>query len=127
MPHVTYDYTVPRALSPAVQTVPPSIKMPLYLHLPEPSQNYQDAVSSISQDFNASWASVTEMTDDTEEEPGGMSFNSQNFFLNTSTPQGKEWDWKHEAQEENLSFQFQQLYETNEDEEVTADKEADLG
>uniref|UniRef100_A0A670Y762 PLAC domain-containing protein n=1 Tax=Pseudonaja textilis TaxID=8673 RepID=A0A670Y762_PSETE len=128
MPHVTYDYTVPRALSPVVQTVPPSIKMPLYLHLPEPSQNYQDAVSSISQDFNASWVSVTEMTDETEEEPGGMSFNSQNFFTNNSTPQGKEWGWKHGAQEENLSFQFQQLYHTREtSEDLTADKEADLG
>ncbi|XP_029139035.1 ADAMTS-like protein 2 [Protobothrops mucrosquamatus] len=129
MPHVTYDYTVPRALSAAVQTVPPSIKMPLYLHLPEPSQNYQDAVSSISQDFNASWVSVTEMTDDTEEEHGGMSFNSRNLFPSNSTPQGKEWGWKHGPQEDNLNFQFHQLYhtsETSEDEEVTAEKEADL-
>lgn len=130
MPHVTYDYTVPRALSAAVQTVPPSIKMPLYLHLPEPSQNYQDAVSSISQDFNASWVSVTEMTGDTEEERGGMSFNSRNLFPSNSTPQGKEWGWKHGPQEDNLNFQFHQLYhtsETSEDEEVTAEKEADLG
>ncbi|XP_015284634.1 PREDICTED: ADAMTS-like protein 2 [Gekko japonicus] len=58
MPYVTYDYTVPRTRSPALQTVPPAIKMPLYLRLPEPSHNHQDAIPSISQDFNATWISL---------------------------------------------------------------------
>nr|XP_028588227.1 ADAMTS-like protein 2 isoform X1 [Podarcis muralis] len=129
VPHVTYDYTVPRALSPALQTVSPAIKMPtLYLHLPEPSHNRQDAVPPISQDFNATWLSLA--PDDVGEpfprgeEHGGVAFKSQGFFPFNSTAQGKDWGWKHGAEDEKFGFQVQRVYHTNgagDDEKIETD------
>nr|XP_056700675.1 ADAMTS-like protein 2 [Euleptes europaea] len=132
MPHVTYDYTVPRTLSPALQTIPPVIKMPLYLRLPDPSHN-QDAVPSISQDFNATWIPLA--PDDLGErfsqgeERGGMAFGSQNLFPSNSTTPGWDWGWKHGDEGESFSFQVQRLYHTNgadEAEEVGVGRETDL-
>ncbi|XP_062973184.1 ADAMTS-like protein 2 [Elgaria multicarinata webbii] len=131
MPHVTYDYTVPRALSTALHTVPPAVKRPLYLHLPEPSHNRQDVMPSISQDFNATWISLApEDIGDRfpqEKEHGGMAFNSQNYFLGNSSAQRK--GWKHEAEEERFHFHVRRVYHTNgagEGEEVAVGGETDM-
>uniref|UniRef100_A0A8D2JEU5 PLAC domain-containing protein n=1 Tax=Varanus komodoensis TaxID=61221 RepID=A0A8D2JEU5_VARKO len=58
MPHVTYDYTVPRMLSPALQTASPASQVPLYLHLREPSHGRQKAMPSVAQGLNATWDSL---------------------------------------------------------------------
>ncbi|XP_019386472.1 PREDICTED: ADAMTS-like protein 2 isoform X1 [Crocodylus porosus] len=87
MPHITYDYTVPRKPSPAFQTASPTIEAPPYLHPPESSQKDQvlmPADSRAAQDFNATWISLS--SDDArdqlqpQEEPEDMSFSSQAFF-----------------------------------------------
>ncbi|XP_066482093.1 ADAMTS-like protein 2 [Tiliqua scincoides] len=131
IPHVTFDYTVARSLLPVLQTVPPAIKIPLYLHLPEPSNNHQDAIPSISQDFNATWISLA--PDDIEEsfpegeEHGDVALNSQNFFPRNSTAQGRDWGWKHRAEEERFEFPVQRVFHANgasEDEERS--RETDL-
>ncbi|XP_072854273.2 ADAMTS-like protein 2 isoform X2 [Pogona vitticeps] len=130
MTHVSYDYTVPRALFPALQTVSPAIKMPLSLHLPESSHSHQDEIQSISEDFNATWISlkpddIQEQGEDNE----GMTFNSQNYFPSNSTDKGSDWSWKHGAEEGRFGFQVQQVYHTNragEEEEMAISKETDL-
>lgn len=132
MPHVTYDYTVPRSLSTALQTVAPAFKISLYLHLPEPGHNHQGAIPSVSQDFNATWISlapegIKERFPEGEGR-GEMALNSQNVFPSNSTAQGRDWDWKHKAEEKRFQFQVQQIYHANgasEDEE--RDRETDLG
>ncbi|XP_042320291.1 uncharacterized protein LOC121929034 [Sceloporus undulatus] len=133
VPHVTYDYTVPRTLSPALQTVSPIFKMSLHLHLPEPSHNHQEAVAPIPVDFNATWISLAPEGIGERfsqgEEHGGMGFKSQNFFPSNSSAQARDWDWKHRAEEERFGFQVRQVYHTNgagEDEEVAASRETEL-
>ncbi|XP_054836309.1 ADAMTS-like protein 2 [Eublepharis macularius] len=133
MPHITYDYTVPRTLSPTLQTIPPAIKRPLYLHLSESGHNHQEAIPSISQDFNATWISLA--SDDLGErfpqgeEHGGMAFSRQNFFPSNSTTPGSDWGWKHGEEGESFNFQVERLYHTNgadEAEEVVGGRETDL-
>ncbi|XP_060630427.2 ADAMTS-like protein 2 isoform X1 [Anolis sagrei] len=133
VPHVTYDYTVPRTLSPALQTVSPVIKMPIHLHLPGSSHNRQDAIPPISEDFNDTWISLA--PDDIGEgftqgeDHGGMVFKNQNFSPSNTSVQGKEWDWKHRAEEERFGFQVRQVYHTNgagDDEELATSRDTNL-
>lgn len=131
MSHVSYDYTVPRALSPVLQAVSPAIKMPHSLHLLQSRHSHQDAIQSNSEDFNATWISLS--PDDIREQGGnngGVAFSSQNYFPSNSTAQDKDWSWKHRAEEEKFGFQVRQVYHTNgagEEEEMAVSKETDLG
>lgn len=138
MPHITYDYTVPRTPSPALRTAPPTIDAPLYLHPPESSQKDQvlmPADSRATQDFNSTWISLP--SDDArdqlqpQEEPEDLSFSSQAFFQSNFTAQTRDWGWEQGKKEEDkFGFQIRQDCLANrvgEEEEVAVGGKTDLG
>ncbi|XP_010016310.1 PREDICTED: ADAMTS-like protein 2, partial [Nestor notabilis] len=97
MPHITYDYTVPRI--PPLQTAAPDTDRPLYHHLPETSQNYPiPANSRAAQDFNATWLTLS--PDDTSEQlplrerHEDLGFGHPHFFHTNSTSQARNWGWE---------------------------------
>uniref|UniRef100_A0A8B9QB90 PLAC domain-containing protein n=1 Tax=Apteryx owenii TaxID=8824 RepID=A0A8B9QB90_APTOW len=114
MPHITYDYTVPR--TPALHTAAPTVDAPLYHHLPETSQNQPIPASSrAAQDFNATWLSLS--PDDTSEQlPLGeghedLGFSHQDFFQTNSTSQPQDWGWEQGGEKkEKYDFQIRQVY-----------------
>ncbi|NXY48569.1 ATL2 protein, partial [Ceuthmochares aereus] len=133
MPHVTYDYTVPR--TPLLRTAAPAVDRPLYHHLPETSQNYPiPANSRAAQDFNATWLSLP--PDDTNEQlplrerSEDLGFSRFPFFQTNSTSHAQDWGW--EQGEEKYDFQMRQVYRTNtgeeeEDEAAATGGETELG
>ncbi|NXD15270.1 ATL2 protein, partial [Nothocercus nigrocapillus] len=114
MPHITYDYTVPRP--PALRTAAPAVDAPLYHHLPETIQNQPiPAKSRASQDLNTTWLSLS--PDDTSEQlPLGeghedLGFSRQDFFQTNSTSQPLDWNWEQGGEkEEKYDFQIRQVY-----------------
>ncbi|KFO75210.1 ADAMTS-like 2, partial [Cuculus canorus] len=131
MPHITYDYTVPR--TPLLRTAAPAVDRPLYHHLPETSQNHPiPANSRAAQDFNATWLSLS--PDDTNEQlplregHEDLSFSHLPFFQTNSTSPTQDWGW--EQGEEKYDFQMRQVYHANtgeEDEAAATGGEAELG
>ncbi|NXW99775.1 ATL2 protein, partial [Larus smithsonianus] len=120
MPHITYDYTVPR--TPPLQTAAPAVDRPLYHHLPETSQNHPiPANSRAAQDFNATWLSLS--PDDTGEQlPLGerhedLGFGHTHFFQTNSTSQTRDWGWEQGEEKEKYDFQIRQVYHANTGEE----------
>ncbi|KFP21308.1 ADAMTS-like 2, partial [Egretta garzetta] len=135
MPHITYDYTVPRI--PPLQTAAPAVDRPLYHHLPETSQSHPiPANSRADQDFNATWLSLS--PDDTSEQlplregHEDLGFSHPRFFQTNSTSQTQDWGWE-QGEEKKYDFQIRQVYHTNtageeEEEEATATgRETELG
>ncbi|XP_074689305.1 ADAMTS-like protein 2 [Strix aluco] len=119
MPHITYDYTVPR--TPPLQTAAPAVDRPLYHHLPETGQNHPiPANSRAAQDFNATWLSL--LPDDTSEQlplregHEDLGFGHPQFFQTNSTSQTRDWGWE-QGEEKKYDFQIRQVYHANTGEE----------
>ncbi|NXB08361.1 ATL2 protein, partial [Cnemophilus loriae] len=136
MPHVTYDYTVPRM--PPLQTAAPALARPLYHHLPETSQNHPvPANSRAAQDFNATWLSLS--PDDTSEQlrlregREDLDFGPPHFFQTNSTSQTRDWGWEQSEEKEKYDFQIRQVYHANtagekeEEEAAAVGGETELG
>ncbi|NWH86194.1 ATL2 protein, partial [Aegithalos caudatus] len=136
MPHVTYDYTVPR--TPPLQTAAPALARPLYHHLPETSQRHPiPATSRAAQDFNATWLSLSPV-DTSEQLPlrkgqEDLDFGVPHFFQTNSTSQSRDWGWEQNEEKEKYSFHIRQVYHTNtageeeEEEAAAAGGETELG
>ncbi|NXV76868.1 ATL2 protein, partial [Atlantisia rogersi] len=133
MPHITYDYTVPR--TPPLRTAAPTVDRPLYHHLPEPSQIHPvPANSRAAQDFNATWLSLS--PDDTSEQlplregHEDLGFGHPHFFHTNSTTQTQDWGWE-QGEEKKYDFQIRQVYNANtageEEEEKAVGGETELG
>ncbi|NXJ77170.1 ATL2 protein, partial [Trogon melanurus] len=120
MPHITYDYTVPR--TPPLRTATPAVdRRPLYHHLPDTGQNHPiPANSRASQDFNATWLSLS--PEDTMEQlplregHEDLGFRHPHFFQTNSTSQTQDW----EQDEEKYNFQIRRVYHANTGEEEGA-------
>ncbi|NXA73372.1 ATL2 protein, partial [Thryothorus ludovicianus] len=135
MPHITYDYTVPR--TPPLRTAAPALARPLYHHLPETSQSHPiPANSRAAQDFNATWLSLS--PDDTSEQlllregQEDLDIGPSHFFQTNSTSQTRDWDWEQSEEKEKYDFQIRQVYHANtageeEEEEAAAAGETELG
>ncbi|NWI00564.1 ATL2 protein, partial [Tichodroma muraria] len=136
MPHVTYDYTVPR--TPPLQTAAPAPARPLYHHLPETSQSHPiPANSRAAQDFNATWLSLS--PDDTSEQlplregQEDLDFGAPHFFQTNSTSQTRYWGWEQGEEKEKYDFQIRQVYHANtageeeEEEAAAGGGETELG
>ncbi|NXK62388.1 ATL2 protein, partial [Sylvietta virens] len=136
MPHVTYDYTVPR--TPPLRTAAPALARPLYHHLPETSQSHPiPANSRAAQDFNATWLSLS--PDDTSEQlplregQEDLDFGPRHFFQTNSTSQTRDWGWEQSEEKEKYNFQIRQVYHSNtageeeEEEAAAAGGETELG
>ncbi|XP_033372335.1 ADAMTS-like protein 2 [Parus major] len=117
MPHITYDYTVPR--TPPLRTAAPALVRPLYHPLPETSQSHHPipANSRAAQDFNATWLSLS--PDDTSVQlplRGGqedLDFGPPHFFQTNSTSQTRDWGWEQSEEKEKYDFQIRQVYHAN--------------
>ncbi|NXT67328.1 ATL2 protein, partial [Chaetops frenatus] len=136
MPHITYDYTVPR--TPPLQTAAPALARPLYHHLPETSQSHPSPDNSrAAEDFNATWLSLS--PDDTSEQlplregQEDLDFGPSHFFQTNSTSQTRDWGWEQSEEKEKYSFQIRQVYHANtagegeEEEAAAAGGETELG
>ncbi|NXQ83690.1 ATL2 protein, partial [Nyctibius grandis] len=120
MPHITYDYTVPR--TPPLRTAAPAVDRPLYHHLPETSQNHPiPANSRAAQDFNATWLSLS--PDDTSEQlplregHEDLGFSHPHFFQTNFSSQTQNWSWEQGEEKEKYDFQIRQVYHANTREE----------
>ncbi|NXN10858.1 ATL2 protein, partial [Indicator maculatus] len=134
MPHVTYDYTVPR--TPPLRTAAPAVDRPLYHHLPETSHDHAiPANSRAAQDFNATWLSLS--PDDTSEQlplregHEDLGFSHPHFFQTNSSSQTRDWVWEQGEEKEKYVFQIRQVYHANtageEEEAAAVDGETELG
>ncbi|NWI88351.1 ATL2 protein, partial [Pitta sordida] len=133
MPHITYDYTVPR--TPPLQTAAPALARSLYPHLPETSQNHPvPANSRAAQDFNATWLSLS--PEDTSEQlplregHEDLDFGHPHFFQTNSSSQTRDWGWE-QGKEKKYDFQSRRIYRGNtageEEEEDAIGGETELG
>ncbi|NXL01567.1 ATL2 protein, partial [Mesembrinibis cayennensis] len=130
MPHITYDYTVPR--TPPLQTAAPAVDRPRYHHLPETSQNHPiPANSRAAQDFNATWLSLS--PDDTSEQlplregHEDLGFGHPHFFQTNSTSQTRDWGWEQGEEKEKYDFQIRQVYHANTAREEEEEEAAAIG
>ncbi|NWX64810.1 ATL2 protein, partial [Promerops cafer] len=136
MPHVTYDYTVPR--TPPLRTAAPAPARPPYHHLPVTSQSHPIPASSrAAQDFNATWLSLS--PDDTSEQlplregQEDLDFGPPHFFQTNSTSQTRDWGWEQSEEKEKYDFQIRQVYhadtagEEEEEEAAAVGGETELG
>ncbi|NWI39711.1 ATL2 protein, partial [Picathartes gymnocephalus] len=136
MPHITYDYTVPR--TPPLRTAAPALARPLYHHPPETSQSHLiPANSRAAQDFNATWLSLS--PDDTSEQlplkegQEDLDFGPSHFFQTNSTSQTRDWGWEQSEEKEKYDFQIRQVYHANtagegeEEEAAAVGGETELG
>ncbi|NXI42903.1 ATL2 protein, partial [Galbula dea] len=134
MPHITYDYTVPR--TPPLRTAAPAVDRPPYHHLPVTSQDHPiPANSRASQDFSATWLSLS--PDDTSEQlplregQEDSTFSHPHFFQTNSTSQTQDWGWE-QGEEKKYDFHIRQVYHANtaeeeEEEEAAIGGETELG
>ncbi|NWU33002.1 ATL2 protein, partial [Hylia prasina] len=135
MPHVTYDYTVPR--TPPLRTAAPALARPLYHHPPETSHSHPIPASPrAAQDFNATWLSLS--PDDTSEQlplregQEDLDFDAPHFFQTNSTSQTRDWGWEQSEEKEKYDFHIRQVYHANtageeEEEAAAAGGETELG
>ncbi|NXD87032.1 ATL2 protein, partial [Halcyon senegalensis] len=129
MPHITYDYTVPR--TPPLRTAAPAVDRPLYHHLPDTGQDHPvPANSRAAQDFNATWISLS--PDDTSEqlplreEHDDLGFGHPHFFQTNSTSRTRDWAWE-QGEEKKYDFQIRQVYHANTGEEEEEEAAAAIG
>ncbi|NWV71388.1 ATL2 protein, partial [Malurus elegans] len=136
MPHITYDYTVPRP--PPLRTAAPALARPLYHRLPETNQSHPVPASSrAAQDFNATWLSLA--PDDTSDQlplregQEDLDFGPPHFFQTNSTGQSQDWGWEQGEEKEKYDFQIRQVYQANtageeeEEEAAAVGGETELG
>ncbi|NXV93481.1 ATL2 protein, partial [Calonectris borealis] len=130
MPHITYDYTVPR--TPPLRTATPAVDRPLYRHRPETSQNHPiPANSRAAQDFNATWLSLS--PDDTSEQlplregHEDLGFGHPHFIQTNSTSQTQDWGWEQGEEKEKYDFQIRQVYHANTAGEEEEEEAAAIG
>ncbi|XP_074402480.1 ADAMTS-like protein 2 isoform X4 [Zonotrichia albicollis] len=117
MPHITYDYTVPR--TPPLRTAAPALARPLYHHLPGTSQSHPIPANSraAQTDFNATWLSLS--PEDTSEQlplregQEDLDFGPPHFFQTNSTSQTQDWGWEQSEEKEKYDFQIRQVYHAN--------------
>ncbi|NWZ22066.1 ATL2 protein, partial [Asarcornis scutulata] len=133
MPHITYDYTVPRT-PPPLRTAAPAVDRPHYHHLLETSQNYPaPANSRAAKDSNATWLSLP--PDDTSEQlkttlrerHEDLGFSHPHFFQTNSTSQPRGWVWEQGEEKEKYDFQIRQVYHANTAGEEEEDEAAAIG
>ncbi|XP_010132266.1 PREDICTED: ADAMTS-like protein 2, partial [Buceros rhinoceros silvestris] len=112
MPHITYDYTVPR--TPPLRTAAPAVDRPRYHHLPETSQDHPvPANSRAVQVFNATWLSLS--PDDTGEQlplregHEDLGFGHPHFFQTNSTSQTRVWGWERGGEKEDNEFEVSRV------------------
>ncbi|NXB84962.1 ATL2 protein, partial [Vidua chalybeata] len=132
MPHITYDYTVPR--TPPLRTAAPALARPLYHHIPVTSQSQPIPANSraAQTDFNATWLSLS--PDDTNEQlplregQEDLDFGPPHFFQTNSTSQTRDWE---QNEEKKYDFQIRQVYHANtageEEEAAAVGEETELG
>ncbi|KFV80088.1 ADAMTS-like 2, partial [Struthio camelus australis] len=136
MPHITYDYTVPR--TPALRTAAPAVDAPLYHHLPETRQNQPiPANSRAAQDFNGTWLSLSPGDTSKQLSLGegheDLGFSQQDFFQTNSTSQPQDWGWEQGGEKEKYDFQIRKVYHANtareeeEEEAAATGRETELG
>ncbi|NXT32811.1 ATL2 protein, partial [Pelecanoides urinatrix] len=130
MPHITYDYTVPR--TPPLRTATPAVDRPLYRHRPETSQNHPiPANSRAAQDFNATWLSLS--PDDASEQlplregHEDLGFGQPHFIRTNSTSQTQDWGWEQGEEKEKYDFQIRQVYHANTAGEEEEEEAAAIG
>ncbi|KFW90569.1 ADAMTS-like 2, partial [Phalacrocorax carbo] len=130
MPHITYDYTVPR--TPPLRTAAPAVDRPVYHHLSETIQSHPiPANSRAPQDFNATWLSL--MPDDTSEQlplregHEDLGFGHPHFFQTNSTSQTQDWGWEQGEEKEKYGFQLRQVYHANTAGEAEEEEAAAIG
>ncbi|NXK10659.1 ATL2 protein, partial [Herpetotheres cachinnans] len=130
MPHITYDYTVPR--TPPLRTAAPAVDRPLYHHLPETSLNHPiPANSRAAQDFNVTWLSLS--PDDTSEQlplregHKDLGFSHPHFFQTNSTSQSRDWGWEQGEEKEKYDFQIRRVYHANTAGEEEEEEAAAIG
>lgn len=133
MPHITYDYTVPRT-PPPLRTAAPAVDRPHYHHLLETSQNYPaPANSRAAKDSNATWLSLP--PDDTSEQlkttlrerHEDLGFSHPRVFQTNSTSQPRGWVWEQGEEKEKYDFQIRQVYHANTAGEEEEDEAAAIG
>ncbi|NXC41111.1 ATL2 protein, partial [Penelope pileata] len=124
MPHITYDYTVPRT-PPPLRTAAPAVDRPRYHHLPETSRSHPvPANSRAAKDSNGTWLSLP--LDDTGEQlplrerHEDLGFSHLHFFHSNSTSYPRGWE---QGEEKKYDFRIRQVYHVNtagEEEEAAA-------
>ncbi|NXK49091.1 ATL2 protein, partial [Chauna torquata] len=131
MPHITYDYTVPRT-PPPLRTAAPAVDRPRYHHLLETSQNHPvPANSRAAKDSNATWLSLS--PDDTSEQlplrerHEDLGFSHPHFFQTNSTSQPRGWGWEQGEEKEKYDFQIRQVYHANTAGEEEEEEAAAIG
>lgn len=123
MPHITYDYTVPRA-PPPLRTAAPAVDRPRYHHPVEAGQSHPvPANFRAAKDSNATWLSLS--PDDTNQQLSlkdrheDLGFSHPHFFHTNSTSHPRGWVWEQGEEKEN-DFHLRQVYHANEEEEEAA-------
>lgn len=123
MPHITYDYTVPRA-PPPLRTAAPAVDRPRYHHPVEAGQSHPvPANFRAAKDSNATWLSLS--PDDTnqrfplKDRHEDLGFSHPHFFHTNSTSHPRGWGWEQGEEKEN-DFHLRQVYHANEEEEEAA-------
>ncbi|OXB84289.1 UNVERIFIED_CONTAM: hypothetical protein H355_007172 [Colinus virginianus] len=116
MPHITYDYTVPR--TPPLQTAAPAVDRPRYHHLLETIQSHPVPASfRAAKDSNATWLSLS--PDDTskqlplKERLEDLGYSHPRFFHTNSTGRPRGWGWEQGGEKEKYDFHIRQVYHVN--------------
>lgn len=116
MPHITYDYTVPRA-PPPLRTAAPAVDRPRYHHPVEAGQSHPvPANFRAAKDSNATWLSLS--PDDTNQRLSlkdrheDLGFSHPHFFHTNSTSHPRGWGWEQGEEKEN-DFHLRQVYHAN--------------
>ncbi|OXB61187.1 hypothetical protein ASZ78_007173 [Callipepla squamata] len=117
MPHITYDYTVPRT-PPPLQTAAPAVDRPRYHHLLETIQSHPVPASfRAAKDSNATWLSLS--PDDTskqlplKERHEDLGYSQPRFFHTNSTGRPRGWGWEQGGEKEKYDFHIRQIYHVN--------------
>ncbi|XP_074078259.1 ADAMTS-like protein 2 isoform X2 [Macrotis lagotis] len=139
VPHISYDFTVPRAQVLAVHTTAPTPEPPPSFPGPDSHghqhQNLNSSEPGPTADFNSTWISAISSGEVDGHIPLGRDtrkiiLGQRNFVQrDTATVQAGGWDQSMEEEEEKLSSQVEQAYPITrgrEEEMATVGGEADL-
>uniref|UniRef100_A0A8C2YHT6 ADAMTS-like protein 2 n=1 Tax=Coturnix japonica TaxID=93934 RepID=A0A8C2YHT6_COTJA len=116
MPHITYDYTVPRT-PPPLRTAAPAVDRPRYHHPVETSQSHPvPANFRAAKDPNTTWLSLS--PDDTNKQlplkdrHEDLGFSHPHFFHTNSTTHPWGWGWEQGEEKEKYDLHIRQKYST---------------
>uniref|UniRef100_G1MV08 PLAC domain-containing protein n=1 Tax=Meleagris gallopavo TaxID=9103 RepID=G1MV08_MELGA len=117
MPHITYDYTVPRT-PPPLRTAAPAVDRPRYHHPVETSQSHPvPANFRAAKDSNVTRLSLS--PDDTNKQlplkdrHEDLGFIHPHFFHTNSTNHPRGWGWEQGEEKEKYEFHIRQVYHAN--------------